>query len=76
MRIEDTGTAWTRDYQPGQEITVVLKSGEGAYVADEATLAGLAEQGQVVARYCRRQPERLGARHRRGPERGRATWSA
>ncbi|HUZ37356.1 MAG TPA: phosphoribosylformylglycinamidine synthase subunit PurQ [Streptosporangiaceae bacterium] len=52
VRIEDTGTVWTRDYQPGQEITVVLKSGEGAYVADEATLAGLAEQGHVVARYA------------------------
>jgi phosphoribosylformylglycinamidine synthase subunit PurQ / glutaminase len=51
VRIEDTGTVWTRDYQPGQEITVVLKSGEGAYVAGEATLATLAEQGHVVARY-------------------------
>ena len=52
VRIEDTGTPWTGDYTSGQEITVVLKSGEGAYVAGEATLAALERGGQVVARYC------------------------
>ena len=39
VRIEDTGTPWTADYAQDQEISVVLKSGEGAYVADPATLA-------------------------------------
>ena len=52
VRIEATGTPWTRDYTRGQEITLVLKSGEGAYLADEADLARLEERGQVVARYC------------------------
>jgi len=52
VRIESTGTPWTRDYASGQEVTLVLKSGEGAYIADEADLAGLEERGQVVARYC------------------------
>jgi phosphoribosylformylglycinamidine synthase len=51
VRIEDTGTPWTRDYRPGQEITVVLKSGEGAYLADAPALAGLEDNGQIVARY-------------------------
>jgi phosphoribosylformylglycinamidine synthase subunit PurQ / glutaminase len=51
VRIEDTGTPWTCDYTRGQEITVVLKSGEGAYLAGQADLARLEEQGQVVARY-------------------------
>jgi phosphoribosylformylglycinamidine synthase subunit PurQ / glutaminase len=51
VRIEDAGTPWTRDYQPGQEITVVLKSGEGAYLADAPALARLEDNGQVVARY-------------------------
>jgi phosphoribosylformylglycinamidine synthase I len=51
LRVENTGTAWTRAYQPGARITVPLKSGEGAYVADEATLAGLSAGGQVVLRY-------------------------
>jgi phosphoribosylformylglycinamidine synthase I len=51
LRVENTGTAWTRAYPPGAQITVPLKSGEGAYVADAATLAGLEAGGQVVLRY-------------------------
>jgi phosphoribosylformylglycinamidine synthase subunit PurQ / glutaminase len=51
LRVENAGTAWTRAYQPGARITVPLKSGEGAYVAEEATLAGLQAGGQVVLRY-------------------------
>jgi phosphoribosylformylglycinamidine synthase subunit PurQ / glutaminase len=51
VRIDDAGTPWTRDYRPGQEITVVLKSGEGAYLADAPALARLEDNGQVVARY-------------------------
>ena len=52
VRIEDIRTPWTADYAQDQEITVVLKSGEGAYVADPATLARLTASGQVVARYA------------------------
>ena len=52
VRIEDTSTLWTRGYQPGQEITLVLKSGEGAYLADPAMLDTLGKRGQVVARYA------------------------
>ncbi|HEY5986640.1 MAG TPA: phosphoribosylformylglycinamidine synthase subunit PurQ, partial [Streptosporangiaceae bacterium] len=52
LRVESTATPWTRDCQPGQEITLVLKSGEGAYLADEATLDSLAAAGRVIARYC------------------------
>ncbi|MGP8000348.1 MAG: phosphoribosylformylglycinamidine synthase subunit PurQ [Streptosporangiaceae bacterium] len=52
VRIEDTRTPWTMAYARNQEITVVLKSGEGAYVADHATLARLTAGGQVVARYA------------------------
>jgi len=52
LRMEATGTSWTSGYAPGQEITLVLKSGEGAYVADQATLAALTAGGQVVARYA------------------------
>ena len=56
VRIEDSGTPWTSGYQPGQEITLVLKSGEGAYLADQATLDMLENQGQVVARYASGDP--------------------
>jgi phosphoribosylformylglycinamidine synthase subunit PurQ / glutaminase len=52
MRIENASSDWTRQYQQGQEITVVLKSGEGAYMADEQILAGLEARGQVLARYA------------------------
>ena len=51
IRIENNRTRWTTGYAAGQEITVVLKSGEGAYVADQATIAGLEAAGLVVARY-------------------------
>jgi len=52
LRIERTDTDWTRDFEPGQEITITLKNGEGAYVADEATLDELEAEGRVVARYA------------------------
>ena len=51
LRIENDGTPWTGAYRAGQEITVPLKSGEGAYVADTGTLEALEAGGQVVVRY-------------------------
>ncbi|MFV2198285.1 phosphoribosylformylglycinamidine synthase subunit PurQ [Nocardiopsis sp. LOL_012] len=51
LRVENTGTAWTGDYTGGQEVLVVLKSGEGSYVADEETLDELEASGRVVVRY-------------------------
>ena len=51
LRVENTGTPWTRRFTGGQEITVPLKSGEGAYAADASTLAALEAGGQVVIRY-------------------------
>jgi phosphoribosylformylglycinamidine synthase subunit PurQ / glutaminase len=52
IRIETVSTPWTREYAPGQEVTLVLKSGEGAYVADAGTLAGLEAAGLILARYA------------------------
>ncbi|CAL9500874.1 Phosphoribosylformylglycinamidine synthase subunit PurQ [Nocardiopsis dassonvillei] len=52
LRVESTATAWTGDYSEGQEILVVLKSGEGSYVADEATLDALEAENRVVVRYA------------------------
>lgn len=51
LRIENTKTPWTSSYDEGDEITIVLKNGEGGFVADEATLDRLEGEGQVVARY-------------------------
>ncbi|HEY9522641.1 MAG TPA: phosphoribosylformylglycinamidine synthase subunit PurQ [Thermopolyspora sp.] len=51
IRVENTSTAWTRDFTPGQEVVLPIKHGEGRYVADKATLAALEASGQVVFRY-------------------------
>ncbi|SDT36670.1 phosphoribosylformylglycinamidine synthase subunit I [Friedmanniella luteola] len=51
LRVESVDTAWTGGYSTGQEITIVLKNGEGGYVADEDTLDRLEGEGRVVARY-------------------------
>lgn len=56
LRIDSAATPWTRDYAPGQEIVVPLKSGEGAFVADGRTLDLLETQGRVVARYVGANP--------------------
>jgi phosphoribosylformylglycinamidine synthase I len=56
LRIETAGTPWTSQFTAGQEITAVLKSGEGAYVAEPATLAELDAGGRVVARYAGANP--------------------
>jgi phosphoribosylformylglycinamidine synthase len=51
LRIENATTAWTSQYTHGDEVTIVLKNGEGGYVADAATLDRLEGEGRVVARY-------------------------
>ena len=51
LRVENASTAWTSDYTAGQEVTIVLKNGEGGFVADEATLDRLEGDGRVVVRY-------------------------
>ena len=51
VRIEGNQTAWTSAYDVGQEVTIVLKNGEGSFVADQHTLDLLEGEGRVVARY-------------------------
>ncbi len=52
IRIENRDTPWTGQFADHEEVTLVLKSGEGAYVADRATIADLEAGGRVVARYA------------------------
>ena len=52
IRVENTRTAWTCDFEPGQELLLPIKHGEGRYVADEETLAELEREGRVVFRYA------------------------
>jgi phosphoribosylformylglycinamidine synthase subunit PurQ / glutaminase len=56
LRVESTATAWTSGYEPGQELLIPLKSGEGCYVADSRTLDELVAEGRIVARYLRGNP--------------------
>ena len=66
LRVESAATAWTGSFAAGQEIVVPLKSGEGRYVADAATLAQLERDGRVVFRYVDAAAQRVDGRHRRG----------
>jgi phosphoribosylformylglycinamidine synthase I len=56
IAIENTSTAWTTAYAEGQVLTIVLKNGEGSYVADQHTLDLLEGEGRVVARYVGANP--------------------
>jgi phosphoribosylformylglycinamidine synthase len=61
LRVESADTAWTRAFTAGHEIVVPLKSGEGRYVADDATLRALEDEGRIVFRYAGTAPN--GALH-------------
>jgi phosphoribosylformylglycinamidine synthase subunit PurQ / glutaminase len=51
LRIENNTSAWTSEFEIGQDILIPLKNGEGGYVADEKTLDQLEGDGRVIARY-------------------------
>jgi phosphoribosylformylglycinamidine synthase len=51
LRIENARTPWTSAYDEGTDVTIVLKNGEGGFVADDDTLDRLEGEGRVVARY-------------------------
>jgi phosphoribosylformylglycinamidine synthase len=56
LRIENNTSAWTSDFNVGDEILIPLKNGEGGYVADEKTLDELEAEGRVIARYLEINP--------------------
>ncbi|WP_327143476.1 MULTISPECIES: phosphoribosylformylglycinamidine synthase subunit PurQ [unclassified Nocardia] len=51
LTVDNADTAWTSRYEPGAQILVPLKSGEGRYQASQATLDELEGEGRVVFRY-------------------------
>lgn len=51
LRVEVTDTTWTCAFAPFEEISIVLKNGEGNYIADDETLRMLRDNNQVVFRY-------------------------
>ncbi|MET0133186.1 MAG: phosphoribosylformylglycinamidine synthase subunit PurQ [Kibdelosporangium sp.] len=56
LTVENNSTAWTTRYEPGAEILIPLKSGEGGYVAEKSTLDELDGEGRVVFRYAGANP--------------------
>jgi phosphoribosylformylglycinamidine synthase subunit PurQ / glutaminase len=51
LRVASTSTAWTSRFEPGADLLVPLKSGEGRYVAPANVLDELEGEGRVVFRY-------------------------
>jgi phosphoribosylformylglycinamidine synthase len=52
VTVANATTPWTAGFTDGQRLTIPIKNGEGAFVADEATLDALERGGRVVARYA------------------------
>jgi phosphoribosylformylglycinamidine synthase len=51
LRVENTASAWTGAFEPGAEVLIPVKHGEGRYVASAETLAELEGEGRVAFRY-------------------------
>ncbi|WP_316668376.1 phosphoribosylformylglycinamidine synthase subunit PurQ [uncultured Propionibacterium sp.] len=51
LRVETSDTAWTCAFAPGEEISIVLKNGEGNYTCDDDTLKSLEDNDRVAFRY-------------------------
>ena len=71
LRVESVDTVWTSAFTAAEEITIVLKNGEGRFVADQPTLDRLEGEGRVVFRYLDGNPNGSLARHRRDRQRAR-----
>jgi phosphoribosylformylglycinamidine synthase subunit PurQ / glutaminase len=51
LKVERNNLSWTQGYSAGEIITLPIAHGEGRFYADEATLAEIEDNGQVVFRY-------------------------
>ncbi len=56
LRVEQTGTAWTSAFSPGEEVVIPLKNGEGGWVAAEDVRRRLEDEGRIVFRYLEVDP--------------------
>jgi phosphoribosylformylglycinamidine synthase subunit PurQ / glutaminase len=50
--VENADSPWTNAARQGQVLRIPIAHGEGNYTADASTLAGLAEEGRIILRYC------------------------
>ncbi len=51
ITITNTSTAWTNFFQPGAELVIPIKNGEGCYQVAPESLPELEDKGLIVARY-------------------------
>jgi phosphoribosylformylglycinamidine synthase len=51
LKVENNTTAWTNQFELGQNITIPLKNGEGGYIADAETLKRLEGENLITFRY-------------------------
>lgn len=52
LEVVNSGTAFTNQYSQGEIITIPIAHGEGNYYCDDATLAELKANNQIVFRYA------------------------
>ncbi|MCH7777774.1 MAG: phosphoribosylformylglycinamidine synthase subunit PurQ [Gemmatimonadetes bacterium] len=52
LKVENNRTPFTAKYGLGQVIRIPIAHHEGSYFADDETLAGISDRGQVALRYC------------------------
>jgi phosphoribosylformylglycinamidine synthase subunit I (EC 6.3.5.3) len=51
LRVENASTAWTSQFEVGQEITIPLKNADGGYICSAETLKQVEGDGLVAFRY-------------------------
>lgn len=56
MIVENASTAWTSDFEQGDEVVIPLKNGDGGYIADDETLKRLEGEGLIAFRYAEVNP--------------------
>ncbi|CAB4614318.1 unannotated protein [freshwater metagenome] len=56
LKIENTTSAWTSNFTPGQELVIPLKNGEGSFQCDDETLKSLEDSNRIIVRYVGENP--------------------
>lgn len=52
LRVENSGTAYTGQYDSGDVLSIPIAHAEGNYTCDDETYRDLEANGQIVFRYC------------------------
>lgn len=52
LRVENTDTPWTRNYEDGEVIELPIAHGEGRFLADNSVHETLCSEDRILWRYC------------------------